>query len=208
MYYQTTIYLGSNSKNIDVIIDGSTSNTYVSTDECSSCKYQKFFRSASTTLKYKDSKQRTVTEYQEIYYPKLNRFIYSGQYYYDWFCLDKDKNHCAVQGQFFGAAADPGFDEGSGILGLKLTDDRSNIIEQLKDTNVISKGMAGLYIEDDLNSGYKSQLRIGGYNSALMGGDGESNVVWWPLIDNTAWKLNVIDAKLGTDSFFPEGASI
>ena len=63
--------------------------------------------------------------------------------------------------------------------------------------------MAGLYIEDKLDSSYKSQLRIGGYNADLMGQDGETNIVWWPLIDSTSWHLNLLDAKFGSNSFMP-----
>lgn len=88
-------------------------------------------------------------------------------------------------------------------MGLKISADRSSIVEQLKDQGVITKGMAGLYIEDQLDSKLKSQLRIGGYNPNLMGQDGEANIVWWPLIESTSWHLNLLDAKLGGDSFMP-----
>ena len=90
MFYETTMYFGANKQEIPVILDTSTSNTYITTDECGSCRYTKFNRGGSKTLQHIDPKQNKLTEYLEIYYPKLNRFVFTGEYYSDQVCIDRD----------------------------------------------------------------------------------------------------------------------
>eukprot|EP00347_Sterkiella_histriomuscorum_P012558 403368108 len=203
MFYETAMFFGSRLQEIPVILDTSSVTTYVSTDECRTCRYTKFNRDDSKTLKYVDPSKKTITEYLEIYYPKHNRFVFSGQYFQDQICIDRDFRHCVPEGKFFGASADPGFDEASGLIGLKLSAGRKTLIEQLADQKIISQGIFGLYLQDSLAT-YKSQLRMGGYNTKLMGDGGEESIIYYDLIDKENWALQLVDATLGDQSYLDQ----
>ena len=64
--------------------------------------------------------------------------------------------------------------------------------------------MFGLYLQDSL-AGYKSQLRIGGYNTLLMGEGGEESLVWHSISSKNSWALQLHDAKYGESSFKATG---